>query len=558
LPATFADRGLTAAETRPRDRLTGSENAMNNPAESVFPQPLVDAFLRDPGTPAFEFRSRPVTRGEVLGLVRSCVAGLRAAGLRPGGGVAVTTAVTPQGFAAQIAAHLLGCRVTGLRPGLTPPQLDHVLSTGIDVLITDDSTATPELRAAAGTRPVLDVDRDLVTAEGTAPDGAASGTSYGTGDGAASGTGALTAHGRPDDIALITLTSGSTGRPKGCAQTYRALSEHWSWQPALWSDTATQLATAYGRFLVFGTLTSAVMLEHLALCLLSGGTAVIPEPPLSFPELWQRHRITACLCTVPRLFQILDTLRTEDIDTSSMRALLVAGSPLPPHRLAEAVDRLGPAVYQGYGQTEAGLLTLLTPEDLAKGPDQVLDAVGRPIPGVDVRVRDPQGRPVPPGTPGEIWVRSPGAMSGYWQDEEQTREVLRDGWIRTRDLGTLADDGFLRLVGRARDVIFVNAVLHYAGAIESALAAHPDVDQAYVVGAPDERTGEAAHAFVVPAAGRTPTDEALRAAVRAELGEAAEPATITVLDEVPVAPSGKPDKRALLAIVTDGPRPTAG
>jgi fatty-acyl-CoA synthase len=301
-----------------------------------------------------------------------------------------------------------------------------------------------------------------------------------------------------------------------------------------------------------------VMLEHLALCLLSGGTAVIPEPPLSFPELWQRHRITACLCTVPRLFQILDTLRTEDIDTSSMRALLVAGSPLPPHRLAEAVDRLGPAVYQGYGQTEAGLLTLLTPEDLAKGPDQVLDAVGRPIPGVDVSVRDPQGRPVPPGTPGEIWVRSPGAMSGYWQDEEQTREVLRDGWIRTRDLGTLADDGFLRLVGRARDVIFVNAVLHYAGAIESALAAHPDVDQAYVVGAPDERTGEAAHAFVVPAAGRTPTDEALRAAVRAELGEAAEPATITVLDEVPVAPSGKPDKRALLAIVTDGPRPTAG
>lgn len=528
---------------------------MNNPAVSVFPQPLVDAFLRDPATPAFEFRSHSVTRAEVLDLVRRCVAGLRAAGLGPGSGVAVTTAVTPQGFAAQIAAHLLGCRVTGLRPGLTPGQLGHVLAGGIEAVITDGPTATPELRDASGARPVLDVDHDLLTSSPDARDDAADGPDALDGpDGPDDGpddTDALTAHGRPDDIGLITLTSGSTGAPKGCAQTYRALSEHWSWQPALLSDTAAQLAAGYRRFLVFGTLTSAVMMEHLALCLLSGGTAVIPEPPLTFPEVWQRHRITACLCTVPRLFQILDTLRTQDIDTSSMRALLVAGSPLPPHRLAEAVDRLGTAVYQGYGQTETGMLALLTPEDLAKGPEQVLDAVGRPMPGVDISVRDPHGRPVPAGTRGEIWVRSGGAMSEYWQDEEQTRDVIRDGWIRTRDLGTLADDGFLRLVGRARDVIFVNAVLHYAGAIESALAAHPDVDQAYVVGAPDEQTGEAAHAFVVPAAGRTPTDDALRAAVRAELGEAAVPATVTLLDEMPVAPSGKPDKRALLALVRD-------
>ncbi|WP_436232575.1 class I adenylate-forming enzyme family protein [Actinacidiphila alni] len=544
-----------AVHPRPKnDPVTAAQDrrtSVKNPAESVFPQPLVDAFRADPRTPAFEYRSRPVTRGEVLTQVRACVAGLRAAGLGPGGGVAVTTAVTPQGFAAQIAAHLLGCRVTGLRPGLTPAQLDHVLGTGIDAVIADASTGTPELRAAAAGRPVLDVDRDLVAERATATAGTASADDEGDED-------ALTARGRPDDIGLITLTSGSTGRPKGCAQTYRALTEHWSWQPARWSETAARLADGYRRYLVFGTLTSAVMLEHLALCLLSGGTAVIPEPPLEFPEIWQRYRITACLCTVPRLYQILDTLREHDIDTSSMRALLVAGSPLPPHRLAEAVDRLGPAVHQGYGQTETGMLTLLTPEDLAKGADHVLDAVGRPMPGVDISVRDPHGRPVPAGARGEIWVRSGGAMSGYWQDEAETRDVLRDGWIRTRDLGTLADDGFLRLLGRARDVIFVNAVLHYAGAIESALATHPDVDQAYVVGAPDEHTGEAAHAFVVPAAGRTPGEDALRAVVRRELGEAAVPATVTLLTEVPVAPSGKPDKRALLALLDPGPAGTPG
>ncbi|MFC4031826.1 class I adenylate-forming enzyme family protein [Streptomyces polygonati] len=512
---------------------------MNNPAESVFPQALVEDFVRQPGLPAFEFRSRPVPRAEVLDLVRRAVANLRAAGLGRDTGVAVTTAVTPAGFAAQIAAHLLGCRVTGLRPGLTPPQLVGVLAEDIDVVITDATTAGPGLAAAAGAARILDVDHDLL-AKTTL-----------TGD-------ELTARGRPGDIALITLTSGSTGRPKGAAQTYRSLSEHWTWQPARRDAVTARLAAGYRRYLVFGTLTSAVMLEHLALCLLSGGTAVIPEAPLEFPRVWERYAITACLCTVPRLYQVLDTLRAEDpaaTDLSALRVLLVAGSPLPPHRLAEAADRLGHAFHQGYGLTETGMLSLLTPEDLAERGERVLDSVGRPMPGVGIEIRDPLGQPVPAGGAGELWVKSPGQASGYWYDEEQTREVVRDGWFRTRDLGVLGADGFLRLVGRARDVVIVNAILYYAGAIEAALAADPDVDQAYVVSAPDERTGEAAHAFVVPVAGREPDQDALRAAVRAALGEPAVPATVTVLDAVPVAPGGKPDKKALAALLPAGRTP---
>lgn len=514
--------------------------------ESVFPQPLLDAFRRDPATPAFEFRSQPVTRAEVLRLIRGCAAGLEAAGLGPGRGVAVTTAVTPAGFAAQMAAHLLGCRVTGLRPGLTAPQLRHVLGQDVDAVIADRTTLTGDLAAAvsAAGAPVLDLD-DLTAATGAGRrtgDGPEPGAGHGGGDG-------LVARGRPDDIGLICLTSGSTGHPKGSAQTYRALSDHWSWQPAGWGEPTRRLAACYRRFMVFGTLTSAVMLEHLALCLLSGGTAVIPEEPVSFPHSWERHRATACLCTVARLYQVLDTLRTERVDTSSMRALLVAGSPLPPHRLAQAHAVLGPVVYEGYGQTETGMLTLLTPEDLAEHGDTVLDSVGRPMPWVGISVRDPLGQPVPAGVAGEVWVRSGGAMSGYWHDEAETREVVRDGWIRTRDLGALGGDGFLRLIGRAREVIFVNAILHYAGAIEAALAAHPDVDQAYVVGAPDERTGEAVHAFVVPGDSRAPRPDELRAAVRAALGEGAVPATVTVLDRVPITPGGKPDKAALRARV---------
>ncbi|MBY8849442.1 fatty acid--CoA ligase family protein [Saccharothrix longispora] len=168
--------------------------------------------------------------------------------------------------------------------------------------------------------------------------------------------------------------------------------------------------------------------------------------------------------------------------------------------------------------------------------------------GVEVRVVDEDGADVPPGATGEVVVRTANAFLGYWRDPDRTAEVVRDGWVRTRDLGRFDGDGFLHLTGRARDVVIVNAVLHYVGPIEKALVSHPDVDQAYVVGAPDERTGEAAHAFVVPRAGASPDGAALRALVAAELGADAVPATVTTVAEVPIAPSGKPDKRALLAL----------
>ncbi|TGB13679.1 long-chain fatty acid--CoA ligase [Streptomyces palmae] len=495
----------------------------------------MEAFRRDPGLPAFEYRGRAVPRHTVLDLVCRAVDALRAAGLGPGSPVALATQVTPQGFAAQIAALLLGCRVTGLRPGLAPVQLRAVLPE-MEAIVADTPSAGPELRAAAGAVPVLRLGPDVLD---SVPPAGATPTTPDT----------LAAQGRPDDIGLIHLTSGSTGLPKGCALTYAALTRHWSWQPAQWGPDTVRLAAGYRRFLLFGTLTSAVMFEHLALCLLDGGTAVIPDLPLEFPRAIERYRPTALLMTVPRLHHVLDTLREEPMDTGSLRVLLVAGSPLTPHRLAEARERFGPVVHQGYGQTETGMLTLLTPRDLADSPGELLDSVGRPWAGTELSVRDEHGHPVPTGGTGEVWARTPSAMSGYWRQEERTREVLRDGWVRTRDLGHLDRHGFLRLTGRLRDVIIVNAVTHYAGPIEQALAGHPDVDQAYVVGAPDERTGEAAHAFVVPSGTRTPDLPALRRAVADALGPAAVPATLTVLSEVPVAAGGKPDKQALLALV---------
>jgi acyl-CoA synthetase (AMP-forming)/AMP-acid ligase II len=482
----------------------------------AFPRCVLDALRSAPERPAFEYEGRPVSRAEVLELVRRLAAGLRDIGLGPGSGVAVTTAVSPAGFAVQIAAHTLGCRVVGIRPGYARPQLEHVLGAGVDAVIVDASTTTDDLLAAARPSSVLSLE-DLAANREEAP---------------------LTVEARSDDIARLVYTSGSTGRPKGCVHTYRAMSAHSLWNRDRWCPSLQRLAACTERYLLFGTLSSVVVMEYLALCLLSGGTAVIPaaDPRPLFPYAIERHRITAAIITVPKLYAMLDVLRRTPVDTGSLRGLMVAGSPITPDRLAEAVDRLGPVMFQGYGQSEAGSLSLLTPEEIAAGSPEVLASVGRPHDDVEVSVRD-----------GEIYVR-PYMMSGYWNDPDETAEVLVDGWLRTRDLGHLDADGFLHLVGRARDAIMVDALPQYAGPIERALARHPDVDQAYVVGAPDDRTGEAVHAYVIAVESRAPDRAALAELVRDELGEASVPATITFVSEVPVAASGKPDKRALLSL----------
>ncbi|MFI0411124.1 class I adenylate-forming enzyme family protein [Actinomadura sp. 3N508] len=505
---------------------------------SLFPGSLLDALRESPGTAAFEHAGRVVSREESLRLIGRLAAALRDAGLGPGDGLAVRTSVTPEAFAAHIAAHVVGCRVVGVRPGYPAGQLAHVLGMDVGALLVDPQTASPDLLEAAGPIPVLSLGGTGALEARNLLDGPESAT--------------LDVTARPGDVALLAFTSGSTGRPKGCAVTYRALSEHWAWQPRSWGPVAAGFAAAFERYLLFGTLASMVVFEFVAPCLLGGGTAVIPADdgrPL-FPYAIERYGITGSIVTVPRLGQMLDVLRRDTVDVGSLRALMVSGSPLGPNRLAEAVELLGPVVYNGYGQTEAGSVSMLTPADIAAGR---LDSVGRPHPRVEISVRDDAGGEIGQEGNGEIYVRSPYTMSGYWGDPAENDATLRTGgWVRTRDLGHLDRDGYLHLDGRSRDAVMVNAMVVYAGPIERVLAGHPDVAEAYVVGAPDERTGEAVHAFVVPAAGHRPDGAALKemsAAVQDELGEDSVPQTIRVVPAVPADASGKPDKRALLKVV---------
>ncbi|MGW2996456.1 class I adenylate-forming enzyme family protein, partial [Streptomyces sp. NPDC001193] len=206
---------------------------------------------------------------------------------------------------------------------------------------------------------------------------------------------------------------------------------------------------------------------------------------------------------------------------------------------------------QGYGMNEAGVICRLSPADHDAGVTDrpyLLGSVGRPAPGVDVRVRDQDGAETGRGETGEVWVRSAMTMAGYWNQPGLTAEVMRDGWLRTGDLGHFDADGYLYLDDRVKDVVIVDGVNIYCGPVEAALTRHPAVAEAAVVGRADDRTGEEVCAFLVPAPGRVPTAAAAAEAcllVARALAPAHRPTTVFWETALPLTDRGKPDKRLL-------------
>ncbi|EGG43292.1 class I adenylate-forming enzyme family protein [Streptomyces griseoaurantiacus] len=482
-----------------------------------FPGPVLDLLDAAGDRTVFEHVGEEVSGARLLGMVRRAVGGLGKHGVGPGDGVAMLLGVGPGAFAAILAAHVLGARVVGVRPGLTEAQREHLLR-DVAVRVTDrpEGPGTHGTPGNHGAGLVLALDELL-----SAPD-----------DGVRPRVRA-----RPGDVARLLHTSGSTGVPKACAQTYAAMTAGWAHRPEAWPPAVRALAGRMDRFLVFGTLASQVMMEYGLLALAAGGTLVTADPPV-LPDALVRYRATASVITVARLTKLVAAQRASPVDLGSLRALMVSGSPLEPGRLREAAEVLGPVVFHGYGQTETGMISMATPEEPA-------GSLG--VPPVDLEIRDPSGLPVPPGTDGELFVRTPAQGCGYWREPALSAEVFTGGWVRTRDLGRLDASGRLWLTGRVRDVIIVNANVYYAGPVERLLAGHPSVAEAYVVAVPDDSTGEAVHAFVVPAAGRAPDLGELRALVTAELGGACAPTRLTLIDEVPLTAAGKPDKRRLAA-----------
>jgi long-chain acyl-CoA synthetase len=241
------------------------------------------------------------------------------------------------------------------------------------------------------------------------------------------------------------------------------------------------------------------------------------------------------------MLQLLLGCPLEDYDLSSLRHVTSGGAPLGEETERAFTRRLpGTAIRQGYGMTETAALISSNPAGAVRS-----GSVGRPVPGTDLEIRDDEGQPLGPGEIGEICVRSPGVMRGYWRSPEATARTIRDGWLFTGDVGYLDAGGYLFVVDRKKDLIIRGGFNVYPRDIEDALTEHPEVQMAGVVGGASERHGEEVVAFVALVPGSSLTPSSLVAWAKERIGGYKYPREVFVVDAVPLTAVGKIDRRAL-------------
>jgi acyl-CoA synthetase (AMP-forming)/AMP-acid ligase II len=267
--------------------------------------------------------------------------------------------------------------------------------------------------------------------------------------------------------------------------------------------------------------------------------------PTAFIFATAVHRPTVT-CLVPTALQLLlDHKSGQATDFSSLRRILYAGSPIGQHTLQQALDTVGCDFVQFYGTTETFIITLLRPEQHRLDNPDLLKSCGQPMPGVELRIVDPNGHDLPTGETGEVLVRSPWMFSEYWNKPDATAAAIIDGWYHTGDGGIRDKDGNLFLVDRLKDMIVSGGENIYSAEVERALAAHPSVQSVAVVGAPDEKWGERVVAFVVPNPDAPVEVSDLVSHCRDLIAGYKVPKEIHLTDALPQTASGKVQKAAL-------------
>ncbi len=348
----------------------------------------------------------------------------------------------------------------------------------------------------------------------------------------------------PDDVAQIQYTSGTTGFPKGAELTHRGLANNGrlyataigATDDDVWVNPMPMFHTAGCGLLTLG-------------CLQTGGTHVLP--PAFDPELMlaliEAERGTVVLSVPTMLLRMLDHPSAGTRDLRSWRLATLGGAPVPPELVRRAQDERGLKVAIGFGQTECSpYITHTIPDD--PHPEWWM-TVGRPLPGVEAKVVDPEaGHVVPEGEIGEVCTRSPCVMKGYFRNPQATRQAIdSDGWLHTGDLGSMDEHGYLRIQGRLKDMIIRGGENVYPREIEDVLFTHPSVANVAVVGVPDPDWGEVVAAFVQVRPEREVDAATLERFCREHLASYKVPRVWRFLDAFPQTASGKVQKFILKA-----------
>ena len=345
----------------------------------------------------------------------------------------------------------------------------------------------------------------------------------------------------PDDVVNIQYTSGTTGNPKGTMLTHHnLLSNALHVGDAMEMDENDRLCIPVPFYHCFGCVMGSLN------CVVHGSTMIIPAD--HFDPLQTLRAISTERCTavhgVPTMFIAqLGHPEFANLDLSSLRTGIMAGSPCPIEVMREVIDRMGAdRITIAYGQTEASPVVTQTLAD--DSIERRVSTVGKVLPGVEVRLVDPEtGLVVGPGQQGELQTRSAMVMKGYFNMPEATADAIdADGWLHTGDLATVDEDGYYKITGRLKDMIIRGGENIYPREIEEFLYTHPQIDDVQVIGVPDERFGEEVMAWVRLKPDADATAESIRDFCRGKIAHYKVPRYVKFTDEFPMTVTGKIQK----------------
>ncbi|HWC84356.1 MAG TPA: AMP-binding protein [Pseudonocardiaceae bacterium] len=476
--------------------------------------------------------------GKQADLASRLATGLAGLGINPGDRVVVLMANCPEVLITYRAGWRAGVVITPLIFLVTEDELRHALTDSDAVAVVTTAEFLPKVNAAA--TGVESVKHIIVP--GGAPEGA-------TGpipvldfaEVAAAEPGAIATR-SDDDLAALLYTGGTTGRSKGVPLTHANLywcgsASHQASQGDGLTSTLLPLPLAHA----YGLLVTCVGLHQQ-----EPNTTVLmrwfdPAGWLKLAAGQRVHRSTL----VPSMIQMLLSQPLEEHDLSALVAVTSGAAPLAAETREEFERRVpGVEVYEGYGCTESASIISSNPLGRRR-----VGSVGLPVDGVEVTIRDDADQPLADGTDGEICVRSPGIMSGYWHAPEVSASALAGGWLHTGDIGHLDDEGYLYVVDRKKDLILRGGFNVFPRDVEDVLLDHPAVALAGVVGRPDVRLGEEVVAFVSLRPGASATPEELVAHAKSRLAASKYPREVRIVDQVPLTSVGKLDRKRLRAAV---------
>jgi len=500
-----------------------------------------------PKSTALVFRDEQWTYAELNHLTNKVAHGLRSLGVNPGDRVGFLGLNHPRCFFTLFAAAKLDAIFVPLNFRLTGKELTFIIrDAGLHTLVYEEAFAS----IVDAIRGDLNV-REYVCA---VEQGGSRGFDELVHDQRDSD---LDCQVSMDDVAVIMYTSGTTGRPKGAMLTHGNI---------IWNNINTSLAddaTSHERTLVVAPLFHIGGLNVTPLAAFAKGATVVLEQmfePSLVLEIIEQQRITS-MFGVPAMFLFMaqhPDFATRDL--SSIRMFAVGGAPVP-EALIKIYGARGIPFNQGYGLTETAPFACFLPADMAI---EKLGSAGIAPFFTDVKIVDEDDHDVPDGERGEIVVRGPNVMKGYWNQPEATSEVLVNGWFHTGDIGIRDSDGYFFIVDRKKDMIISGGENVYPAEVEDALYQHPGVKEVAVIGVQHPRWGETVRAVVVPKDGVTLTEAEIIEYSQGRLARYKQPKSVVFVDVLPRNPAGKVIKFDLRQqhgqpmVDTEAPSPSEG